>query len=132
MFVVTRRLLGPSCRVSCHDGGHRACLVFLQFVVAMEVVGLVLSCLIDFVVTRKVIGLDSLGWSSRGGLHAHLVAFVPMRKSLGSSCHVRCCEEVVMLFIVIIKHPCRPHCLDVAIIVILLLSLLSSFFWAVF
>ena len=122
-FDVTKRLLGSSRCISCHDGGHWACLVLLQFDIAMEVVGLVLSCLVDFVVTRKVVGLNLLHSSLQGGLHTCLVTFVIARRSSGSSCCVCYRKEVIMLFDVIIKHPCRPCCVEVAAVVVLLLSL---------
>jgi hypothetical protein len=94
----------------------------------MEVVGLVLSYLVDFVITRKVLRLDSSCSLSRGSLHACLVAFVVARRSLGSSCCVRCREEVVVLFIVIVKRCCHPLRLDVAVVIVLLLLLSSLHF----
>ncbi len=123
-FVVTRRLLGLSCHVSCCNGGRWACLISSQFIIAMEVVGLIWFCLVDFVITRKIVGLDLLRSLLQEGLHAHLVAFVIARRSLGLCC-ICCRKEVVVLFVMIVKRCCHPRCLEVAIVVILLLSLPS-------
>ncbi len=118
-------------------GGRWACLVAL--VIAMEVAGLV-SSRHDLLSQWRLLGLShlvSLILSSQGrssgstrcirhrkeGLYACLVGFVVPRRSSGLSHCVRHREEVVVLFIVIVKRCCLPRRLDVAVVVISLLSL---------
>jgi hypothetical protein len=64
----------------------------------------------------------------QGGLHARFVAFFIIRRSLGSSHRVCPHKEIVVLFVVIVKHRCHPRRLNYTVIVVLLLLLLLLHF----